>query len=73
MPLAKIVKKIPLRDGTVHETRQVCVLVREGEKWGLLDPESNNELVKGATTNFLKKEIEAGRLELEDGWEPQKN
>jgi hypothetical protein len=37
--------------------------------WTLLDPDTNNVLAAGIDTAFLLAEIEAGRLELEAGWD----
>lgn len=48
---------------------QHCVLLRENDHWVVLDPENNNELVKGASTAFIKSEIAADRLHVDPGWD----
>ena len=68
MPLANLIKKIN-NNGKNTTTSHSCVLLRVNNSWSILDPETNNELVKGASTNFIREEISAGRLVVDLGWD----
>jgi len=69
MPLGRLIKRAISPTGAQVLLSQACVVVKEGNRWTVLDPENNNELVRGATTEFLRKEIAAQRLEIEKGWD----
>ena len=68
MPLGQLVKHVVM-DGQSTEYTQPCVLLQEKTLWTVLDPENNNELIKNVSTDFLRKEIEHGRLRVDNGWD----
>ncbi len=67
--MAKIVKLMPTESGDFVKIAQECILLKEGDFWSALDPESNNELIKGASTDFIRNEIQRGRLLVDNGWD----
>ena len=74
MPLAVLLKSAkPVADADhLEQLEQPCLLVRVHDTglWRLLCPETNNVLCDGVDTGFVQGEITAGRLRVEDGWEP---
>ena len=56
-------------NGELVRQSQPCVLVQEKGRWVALDPENNNELIKNVSTDFLRQEIQAGRLLVDAGWD----
>ena len=68
MPIIALIKNIT-RDGQKTKAQHACVLMREGDKWSALDPENNNTLISGVSTNFLREEQRRGRLVLPMGWD----
>lgn len=69
MPLCRLIKKAYDGDGKEVLLNHACVLLKEGNRWTILDPENNNELVRGASTRFLRNEIAANRLVVDSGWD----
>lgn len=69
MPLGRLLKKAQTISGEEVILNHPCVVVKEGDRWTILDPENNNELVRGATTRFLRNEIVAQRLVIDIGWD----
>lgn len=69
MPLCRLIKKAYDRNGKEVLLNHAGVLLKEGNRWTILDPENNNELVKGASTRFLRNEIAANRLVVDAGWD----
>lgn len=69
MPLGRMLKKAISHASEEVVLSHACLVVREGKFWTILDPENNNELVRGATTRFLRTEIAANRLQMEKGWD----
>ena len=68
MPLAQLIQFVPINEQRVQLVCP-CVLLKDGNKWCVLDPENNNELIKGATTDFIRNEIFKGRLKVDAGWD----
>lgn len=66
MPLAHLLRTVQLRGVTVP-TSQPGVLLREDDRFTFLDPQTDNELVRGATRAFIDHEVAQGRL-LVDGY-----
>lgn len=66
MPIAYLIKKTKT-DNQIF--RQQCLAVKKGQTWTLIHPDNNHELVKNVSTDFLKNEIQTGRLFIEKGWD----
>ncbi len=69
MPLGRMLKKAISLTSEEVVLSHACLVVREGLYWTILDPENNNELVRGVTTRFLRNEIAANRLQIDGGWD----
>ena len=69
MPLGRMLKKAIASSSEEVILSHACIVLREGMCWTILDPENNNELVRGVTTDFLRTEIANNRLQMDKGWD----
>lgn len=69
MPLGRMLKNAISSSSEEVVLSHACLVVREGLYWTIVDPENNNELVRGVTTRFLRNEIAANRLQIDAGWD----
>lgn len=51
--------------GTMVKTMMRGVLLTEGDRFCILDPSSDNELVKGATPHFIQMLVDKGLLSID--------
>lgn len=69
MPLGHMLKKAISSSSEEVILSHACLVVREGNLWTIFDPENNNELVRGVSTQFLRNEIASNRLQMDKGWD----
>lgn len=69
MPLGRMLKKAISSSSEEVILSHACIVMREGNLWTIMDPENNNELVRGVTTDFLRNEIASNRLQMDKGWD----
>lgn len=69
MPLGRLPRTSPSSRPGAPAAAIAVVAACVGGRWTLTDPESNNVLVAGVSTAFLRREIAAGRLDLDAGWD----
>jgi hypothetical protein len=63
MPRVNLIKVIPV-DGEALIMRSPGVLIRENERWSVIDPANNNDLIKGMTPAFRDRLIRHGLMEI---------
>lgn len=65
MPRISLTKRVTLA-GKVIECRSPGILLREGERYSVIDPANNNELISGMTASFRDMLISKGLMEYID-------
>jgi hypothetical protein len=69
MPIAQLTTIQSDQSGRMVRVWAPIILTHRGGRWTATNPNTNNVVFDGVTTAFVRREVEHGWLNMENGWD----